>query len=85
MSKSIYAPVTGKVPVTERALYQRINRKLKHENQSLRTARSEDTNLGRYFIVDTYRNQLVDSHVNIEKLGRKLEALAAWEELEAGT
>jgi hypothetical protein len=84
-----------KVPVTARALFQRINRKLKENNQAIRTARGfwdgprsqnhwhEDNNLGRYYVIDVHRNALMDSHVNLEQLGRKLGVLAEWEKLQA--
>ena len=50
----------SKVRISERALMQRLNRKLKSEGQILRTARwisdgplmHEDSNLGRYYAID---------------------------------
>ena len=89
MSAKSAAP--KKVPVTERALFQRINRKLKQDNQALRTARGfwngpdwyEDTNLGRYYVIDIYRNVVVDHHVDLEGTAREWGALAEWEELKS--
>lgn len=89
MSAKSAAP--KKVPITERALLQRINRKLKKENQVLRTARGfwagpnwyEDNNLGRYYVIDIYQNMLVDHHVDIEEMGRDTGALAEWEALQS--
>jgi hypothetical protein len=78
-----------KVAVTERALFQRVNRKLKQNDQKLLTARGfwdgphfhESPDLGRHYIIDTYRNVIVDRHVDLEKYGRELGALAKWEVL----
>ena len=49
-----------KCTITERALYQRINRKLKHEGGQLRTARSQNVafSVGRYFTVNMYHNYI---------------------------
>ncbi len=79
-----------KVPVSERALFQRINRNLNRNDRKLCTARGfwdgrvwqEDTNLGRYYVVDIRRNLVVDAHVNLEQFGRDLEVLAPWEAME---
>ncbi len=73
-----------RVTVTERALYQRINRKLKQDRSQLRTARSEraEQDLGRHYIVDTRRNAVRDTRVDLETLGRKLGVLQPWEALE---
>ena len=78
-----------KVGISERALIQRINRKLKSDNQKLCTQRYwrdgsnlyENSNLGRYYVIDVYRNYVVDHHVDIEDMGRKLGVFAPWEEL----
>ena len=81
----------ARVPVTERALVQRINRALAKQDRKLSKSRSFYTsdgqgphyndNLGAFYVVDTNRNMLADSHVNIEGLGRSLEVLAEWEAL----
>ena len=79
-----------KVPVSERALIQRINRKLRADDEMIRTSRwihsdrggfYEDHNTGRFFIVDFRENLMCKSHVDIEELGHELGALKAWEEL----
>jgi len=74
------------VIVSERALYQRINRKLKSDNEQLRTARSPqmEASVGRYFILDVYRNCISYQRVDLEELGRKLEVLKPWEKPELG-
>jgi len=63
--------------VTKGALIKRINRKLQHRDEQLRTARYvgrehyEDFNLGRYYVVD------------LERIGRELGVLGARENLDA--
>ena len=70
------------VPITEKALYQRINRKLRSQDAVLKRARgSAQTTLGDYFVVDFYGNFVKQHHVDIERLGRELDVLAEWEKL----
>ena len=73
-----------KKPVTERALAQRINRKLAKDGQKLRKSRSggELSNLGEYYIVDILKNVVTAWNVEIEVLGREINAFAEWEVLE---
>jgi hypothetical protein len=78
-----------KVGVSERALLQRINRKLKPENETVKAARMynangvsyENSNLGRFYSIDLERNHIIDHHIDLEAYGRELGVLAAWEEL----
>lgn len=77
-----------KVPVTERALLQRINRRLEdagRAGQQLRKNRNPGVargSLGPYFVVDLDMNAIVDPHVSdLEALGRKVKALAPYEAL----
>lgn len=72
------------VTITERALYQRIARKLRNEGDTLRTLRGERwfTNLGRYYTVDIC-NCISGTHYDLEQLGHELGVLRSWEELEA--
>lgn len=69
--------------ITEKALYQRINRRLKHDGEVLRTARSQRTELtvGRYYILDVQSNAIAYQHVDLEELGRKLGVLLPGEQL----
>jgi hypothetical protein len=69
------------VPVTMRALIQRINRKLAKENEALKATRGESARqqIGDYHIIDVSRNFLVQFHVDPEALGRDLGVLRAWE------
>jgi len=71
------------VPVSERALLQRINRKLAPDYEQVkksRPSRFSDT-LGEYYRIDMECNFILQTHEDIEKLGRKLRALDPWEEL----
>jgi hypothetical protein len=82
---SAMAAKKERVPVTERALIQRINRKLRSRNgYALKAARGDRwrSELGDYYTVDVDRNWIVEKHVDPEELGRKLGALAQWEKLE---
>ena len=70
------------VPVTMRALVQRVNRKLKDEGEVLKAARSERvaSTVGEFFTVR--RNKIATQHVDPEALGRELGVLSGWEHLE---
>ncbi len=72
--------------VTERALLRRINRKLASRHEAVRSCRPGTraySNLGRYHLHDIYRNQVLDSHIDIQALGRKLGVLGDGETLRA--
>ncbi len=75
---------TKTVPVSRRALIQRINRALRKDDKILKTARSERVrlDLGDYYIINTRRNLLTDKQIDLESLGRELDALADYERLE---
>ncbi len=69
-----------KVPISERALVQRINRKLADEGQLVKKARERvATTLGDYFVVDLTSNAVMDQDVDLEKLGRELKVLHDYE------
>jgi hypothetical protein len=78
-----------KVKISERAAIQRINRKLKVQDEKLCTARMfsdgqfmhENTDLGRYYVIDVRRNFVVNTRVDLQGYGRELGAIAEWEEL----
>jgi len=76
-----------KVPVSERALVQRVNRVLAKQDERLKTYRGGRSivQLGRYYIVNVKGNWLVSGNVDLEDLGREVECLEAWEYLERGT
>jgi hypothetical protein len=69
-----------KIPITKRALVQRINRHLRKRNEALRGKRGGNT--GEYYLVDFTRNTLIDDSVGIEKLGRELGILKPYERVE---
>ena len=73
-----------KMKVTERALIQRINRKLVHKGETLHIARGERwySDLGYYYI--TSNNNLVAGHIKLDELARELRALKAYEEVADG-
>lgn len=73
------------LPVTLCAVIRRINRKLAHDGRRLRTTRGNRwrSSLRNYYVVDVERNAIVQTHVNVEKLGRELDVLYGWERLAA--
>jgi hypothetical protein len=73
-----------KVPVTARALVQRINRCLVRDGMKLKKTKGVQAflTLGDYFTIDTTGNYVIDKKVDIEYLGRKRRVLAAWERLD---
>ena len=74
----------SKVPVSERAVVQRINRKLRQEHEQLHATRpgtQAELTLGRYYVRNVTGNYIVSMHVDVEKLGREVEAIAEWEEM----
>lgn len=72
------------VPISERALIQRINRALKKDGEILKKARSTTTSsaVGDFFIVDTNLTGIVHRDIDLEDLGRKLKVLQVFEHLE---
>jgi hypothetical protein len=75
------------VPVSKRALVQRINRKLlKDRGEVLKATRGgkAQQDLGDYYTVDLAGNFLVEKDVDLGELGRELGVLAAYERLVEG-
>jgi hypothetical protein len=72
-----------KFPVSERALIQRINRKLAADDEKLKKLRSKRwrSAMGTYFIINVRGNFVNTKHVEIEAYGRELGVLTDWEEL----
>ena len=72
------------IPVTQRALIQRINRKLKADCRMVKKSRRGRGagELGDFYIVDFNRNAVVAKHVDLAKLGCKLDVIAGYESLE---
>jgi hypothetical protein len=74
-----------KVPVTERALIQRVNRKLWHDDEMVKTSRGAraELDLGRHYIVNWRINGLTHRNIDLEDWGRELGVLRDYEELVA--
>ena len=74
----------GKVPVSERALFQRIQRKLKKEGQKIYRSRAgrQKMDLGTYYTVTLWTNTVDAYHIeDLEKFGRECSAIADHEYL----
>ena len=71
-------------PVSLRAVIQRLNRKLAHTGETLKTLRGERYlhDFGRYFIVNNATNTVDTTDVDPVALARELGVLAAWETVE---
>jgi hypothetical protein len=71
-----------KVPLTARAVLQRVNRKLTAEQRQLRAAHGNERNtLGDFYVVDLRGGGVCDADVDLEKLARKLGVMREWETL----
>jgi hypothetical protein len=83
MGKSSRSEATT-VPVTARALEQRVNRKLAEKGQRLNKSRSKAARaeMGEYFVIDTSGAGVVRHNVNLAELAREIGALESWERLE---
>ena len=71
-----------KVPVSVRAIIQRLNRKLKEKGQILKATRdgsAAEVDMGKYYIIDIDRNILMYHHTDLENCARNNGALAEWE------
>lgn len=66
--------------VSERALFARINRKLRREADQILRRNNWRYNCGRYFITD-YENNVVATQLDLEQTGRDLGVLAPHEAL----
>ncbi len=74
----------GKVPVSERALFARINRVLAKEEKSLRRCREDSSSYrdcGRYYIIDIRRNYVMNTDVDLAAFAKELGLLRPFEEL----
>ena len=71
-----------KLPVSERALLQRINRRLRAADERVLKARRRDPEIGDYYRIDFRRNFFVEGNVDLESTGREVGALRPWEALE---
>lgn len=79
-----------KVPVSERALFARISRKLATEDEILKKTRPSrhgglthaQLDLGDYYTIATRLNVVCRKDVDLEDLGREIGVLADWEVLD---
>jgi hypothetical protein len=71
------------VPVTMRALLQRINRKIREGDQVLKVTRGERAwvDYGDFYILNSRRNSVTRDHVDPEELGREIGVLRPWEQV----
>jgi hypothetical protein len=69
------------VPVSERAVIQRVNREVGRNDGALRAARGAkaEQELGRAHIVDLRRNSFVEKDCDPETIARTLGVLREWE------
>ncbi|MBZ5527075.1 MAG: hypothetical protein LAN71_04110 [Acidobacteriia bacterium] len=69
------------VPVSERAIVQRLNRAMGKEGLRLKKARSTqtETSVGEWYVIDITRNFVAQQDVDLAKLAKKWKVLAAWE------
>jgi hypothetical protein len=71
-----------KIPVTTRAVVQRINRKLKLDSEMLKAARGQmRQEVGDYHVIDWNKKYVTHTRVNLEKMARDLDVLKPWEEV----
>ncbi|MBL9094382.1 MAG: hypothetical protein JNL96_24385 [Planctomycetaceae bacterium] len=69
------------IPITKRALLQRVNRALNKEDRQLKKAVGArlQQNVGEYYVVDLRLNAVMMLDVDPVELARKLEVLQPWE------
>ncbi len=73
-----------KKTITERALFARVDRRLKKDGDFLRRCRQDSkayAELGSYYIVSS-NNVVTAQHCSLEGLAKELGVLADWEVLE---
>ena len=78
-------PKNQQVPISERALFARINRALAKEGETLRRCRPDSrwsNELGYYYALDISRNAITSKHVDLEDWGREMGVLKPYEKLD---
>lgn len=73
-----------RVPVSRRALVQRINRKLRPQGETLKATRPgtrAEQDMGGFYVIDDSTRSLAVSNIDLEAFGREIDALAPHEEL----
>ena len=73
----------GAVPVSKRALEQRISRTLAKQKEKLKKCRNPRywDSLGKYYIVSLNENRIVQTQIDLEALALELGSLQPWERL----
>lgn len=74
-----------KIPIAERALFARVDRKLAKEGKRLRRCKTESkwySELGALYVLDVNVNTIAAKHCSLEVLAKELGVLSEWEELE---
>ncbi len=76
-----------RVGATVKALLQRVNRRLRENDQRVCRARSERVRLGpgAFYAIDEKRSLILGKDVNLEQLARELGALKPHEVLDTNT
>lgn len=75
--------MNNKISVSERAVIQRINRKLRPHDEMLRKSRGGRAmqSVGDYYVVNFDRNYIAQQDVDVEGLARELAVLKPWEKV----
>ena len=82
----MHTKTPAQITVSERALTQRVNRKLSKKHEKLCKTRGESYRWA-YYVLDTSRNEIsgahpiIDSKADVEVFARKIGALQKHEEL----
>ncbi len=76
----------GKVPVSTRALMQRLNRAMWDDDRMVKATRGRRAfiDLGEYYVLDWRINGIVETHVDLEELGKEYEVLKDYETWDTG-
>lgn len=71
------------VPVTERAIVQRINRRLKPDLLQLKKCRDGrwHDELGDYYLLDLNRNSIDEKHVDLATMAKELKVISDFEQV----
>jgi hypothetical protein len=75
---------TMKVPVTSRALMQRLNRAMLHQDLVVKKTRGDGRarqELGEFYLVSSRINGVADKNIDLEYYGREYGVLAEYEEV----
>jgi hypothetical protein len=72
------------VPVSKRALIARLNRKLRADDEIIKTTRGSTRarqEMGEFFVIDTRTRGMVADNIDLEDYGRSYECLQPYESL----